>query len=94
MGWLCGVEVFGLVECSHSLPALHSGLQLIIIIIIIIHTSTLYIRCFELTALLFTSIYTLVHFILDALSATALLFTEQKSGTIKASSVYVYLYSI
>ena len=27
-GW-----VFGLIECSHSLPALHSGLQLIIIII-------------------------------------------------------------
>ena len=27
MGWLCGVGVFGLIECSHSLPALHSGLQ-------------------------------------------------------------------
>ena len=27
MGWLCGVEVFGLIECPHSLPALHSGLQ-------------------------------------------------------------------
>ena len=27
--------VFGLIECSHSLPALHSGLQLLIIIIII-----------------------------------------------------------
>ena len=22
MGWLCGVGVFGLIECSHSLPAL------------------------------------------------------------------------
>ena len=22
MGWLCGVEVFELIECSHSLPAL------------------------------------------------------------------------
>ena len=27
MGWLCGVRVFGLIECSHSLPALHSGLH-------------------------------------------------------------------
>ena len=36
MGWLCGVVVFGLIEYSHSLPALHSGLQVIIIIIIII----------------------------------------------------------
>ena len=36
MGWFCGVGVFGLIECSHSLPALHSGLQIIIIIIIII----------------------------------------------------------
>ena len=27
MGWLCGVGVFGLIECPHSLPALHSGLQ-------------------------------------------------------------------
>ena len=27
MGWLCGVWVFGLIECPHSLPALHSGLQ-------------------------------------------------------------------
>ena len=27
VGWLCGVGVFGLIECSHSLPALHSGLQ-------------------------------------------------------------------
>ena len=27
MGWLCGVGVFGLIECSHSLPALHCGLQ-------------------------------------------------------------------
>ena len=36
MGWLCGVGVFGLIECSHSLPALHSGLQLIIIIMMII----------------------------------------------------------
>ena len=31
MGWLCGVGVFGLIECSHSLPALHSRLQIIII---------------------------------------------------------------
>ena len=36
MGWLCVVGVFGLIECSHSLPALHSGLQIIIIIIITI----------------------------------------------------------
>ena len=36
MGWLCGVGVFGLIECSHSHPTLHCGLQLIIIIIIII----------------------------------------------------------
>ena len=27
MGWLCGVGVFGLIECPHSLPALHSRLQ-------------------------------------------------------------------
>ena len=27
MGWLCEVGVFGLIECPHSLPALHSGLQ-------------------------------------------------------------------
>ena len=27
MGWLCGVWVFGLIECPHSRPALHSGLQ-------------------------------------------------------------------
>ena len=27
MGWLCGVGVFGLIKYSHSLPALHSGLQ-------------------------------------------------------------------
>ena len=27
MCWLCGVGVFGLIECSHSLPALHSWLQ-------------------------------------------------------------------
>ena len=27
MGWLCGVGVFGLIECPYSLPALHSGLQ-------------------------------------------------------------------
>ena len=32
MGWLCGVGAFVLIECSHSLPALHSGLQIIIII--------------------------------------------------------------
>ena len=36
MGWLCGVGVFGLIECSHSLQALRSGLQIIIIIIMII----------------------------------------------------------
>ena len=29
--WLCGVGVFGLIEWSHSLPALHSGLQIMII---------------------------------------------------------------
>ena len=39
MGWLCGVGVFGLIEYSHSLPALHSWLRLIIIIIIIIISS-------------------------------------------------------
>ena len=33
MGWLCGVGVFGLMEFSHSLQALHSRLQIIIIII-------------------------------------------------------------
>ena len=33
MGWLRGVGVFGLIECSHSLPTLHRGLQIIIIII-------------------------------------------------------------
>ena len=27
MGWLCGVGVFGLIECPHSLPALHSKLH-------------------------------------------------------------------
>ena len=27
MGRLCGVGVYGLIECPHSLPALHSGLQ-------------------------------------------------------------------
>ena len=37
MSSLCGVEVFGLIECSPSLPALHSGLQIIIIITIIIY---------------------------------------------------------
>ena len=31
MSWLCRVGAFGLIECSHSLPALHSGLQIIII---------------------------------------------------------------
>ena len=36
MIWLCGVGVFGLIECSHSLPALHCGLQLLIIIILIV----------------------------------------------------------
>ena len=35
IGWLCGVGVFGLIECYNSLPALHSGLQIMIIIIII-----------------------------------------------------------
>ena len=34
MGWLCGVGVFGLIECSHSRPALHSQLRIIMIIII------------------------------------------------------------
>ena len=42
MGWLCGVGVFGLIECSHSLCALHSRLQLIIIIIIIIIITPLF----------------------------------------------------
>ena len=37
MGWLSGVGVFGLIECFHSLPALHSGIQIILILIIIIH---------------------------------------------------------
>ena len=32
MGWLCGVGVFELIECSHSFSALHIGLQIIIII--------------------------------------------------------------
>ena len=32
--WLCGVGVFGLIECSHSFPALHSGLHLLLIIIV------------------------------------------------------------
>ena len=27
VGWLCGVGVFRLIVCSHSLPALHSGLK-------------------------------------------------------------------
>ena len=27
IGWLCGVGVFVLTECPHSLPALHRGLQ-------------------------------------------------------------------
>ena len=36
MGWLFGVGVFGLIDRSHSLPALHCGLYVIIIIIIII----------------------------------------------------------
>ena len=35
IGWLYVVGVFGLIECSRSLQALHSGLQIIIIIIII-----------------------------------------------------------
>ena len=37
-GWLCGVGVFGLIEYPRSLPALHSGLQIIVIIIIIIRS--------------------------------------------------------
>ena len=32
IGWLCGVGVFGVIKCYHSLPALRSGLQIIIII--------------------------------------------------------------
>ena len=40
MGWLCGVGIFGLIECSHSLPALHRGFQIIIIIIIMQITMT------------------------------------------------------
>ena len=41
MGWLCVVEVFGLIDCSHYLPALNSQLnfnnnKIIIILIIII----------------------------------------------------------
>ena len=39
MGCLCGVGVFELIECSHSLPDMHSGLQ--IIIIIMVHTMVL-----------------------------------------------------
>ena len=39
MGWLCGVGVFGLIERSHSIPAFHWELQLIIIIIIITYFS-------------------------------------------------------
>ena len=35
MGWWCEVGVFGLIECSYSLSALHNGLQRRIIIIII-----------------------------------------------------------
>ena len=35
MGWLCAVGVFGLIECSHFLPALHNGLQLMMIMIMI-----------------------------------------------------------
>ena len=31
MGWLCGVGVFGLIECPHSLPALHADFKIIII---------------------------------------------------------------
>ena len=27
MGWFCDVGLFGLIECPHSFPALHSGLQ-------------------------------------------------------------------
>ena len=42
MGWLCGVGVFELIECPHSLPALHCGLQIIIIVIIIIITVSSY----------------------------------------------------
>ena len=36
VGGLCCVGVFGLIECSYSLPASHCVLQSIIIIIIII----------------------------------------------------------
>ena len=32
MVWLFEVWVFGLIECSYSLPALHGGLQIIIIL--------------------------------------------------------------
>ena len=40
MGWLCGVGVFGLIYRVFSLsPALHSGLQMIIIIIINVNTA-------------------------------------------------------
>ena len=31
MGWLCGVVVFGLMKYSHSFPALHCGLRIVII---------------------------------------------------------------
>ena len=44
MGWLRRVGVFGLIECSHSLPALHSGLQIIIIIIITIFPQISYLE--------------------------------------------------
>ena len=36
MGWLCGVGVFGLIECPHSLPRPCTADSKIIIIIIII----------------------------------------------------------
>ena len=50
MGWLCGVGVSGLIECSHSLPALHSGLQMIVIVtmsLCIGHTNFRYFRPFS-----------------------------------------------
>ena len=50
MCWLCGVGVFGQIECSHSLPALHSGLQIIIIIIISIVHYVIYVNCTTLHA--------------------------------------------
>ena len=42
MGWLYGAGVFGQIEWSHSLTALHSGLHIIIIIIIVSSNSDTY----------------------------------------------------